>query len=230
MTAKPPVDAQAATRLVRQLAGYLGAPRAETRAPYAARAFHRAFEAMAPRGPVACRAGCNYCCHQVVSARAAEIFLLARAIAALPEDRRQALTGRIRAAAAATAGMAVAERHRRNLPCPVLEDGRCALYAERPLACRAFASTDAEACARAFAHEPVAIPVPRAAMELRGVLTRAGEAAARIAGLPDGQYELIAALAIALDDPEAERKWLAGADVLAAADARRLVAGTVSPR
>ena len=34
-------------------------------------------------------------------------------------------------------------------------------------------------------------------MELRGVLTRAGEAAARVAGLPDGQYELIAALAIA---------------------------------
>lgn len=230
MKGKPPVDAQAATKLVRQLVGFLGAQRAETRAPYAARAFHRAFEAMAAREPVACRAGCNYCCHQVVSARAAEIFLLARAIAALAPDRRAALTGRIRAAAAATAEMTVADRHRRNLPCPVLEDGRCALYADRPLACRAFASTDLDACVRAFAHEPVAIPVPRAAMELRGVLTRAGEAASRIAGLPDGQYELIRALAIVLDDPEAETKWLAGTDVLAPADARRLVPGPVSPR
>jgi Fe-S-cluster containining protein len=223
MTAKPPIDAQAATRLVRQLAGYLGAARAETRAPYAARAFHRAFAAMAPKEPVACRAGCNYCCHQVVSARAPEVFLLARAIAALPDDARGRLAARIRAAAAAAAGLTVAERHRRNLPCPVLEDGRCALYADRPLACRAFASTDVDACARAFAHEPVAIPVPRAAMELRGVLTRAGEAAARVAGLPDGQYELIQALAIVLDDPAAETKWLAGSDVLAPADARRLL-------
>ncbi|BBK38880.1 hypothetical protein STAQ_39580 [Allostella sp. ATCC 35155] len=225
MKAKAPVNAQAATKLVRQLAGFLAAPRAETRAPYAARAFHRAFEAMARKEPVACRAGCNYCCHQVVSARAPEIFLLARAVAAQPPEQRTVLAARVREAAAAVDGMTVAERHRRNLPCPLLEDGRCAVYADRPLACRAFASTDVEACARAFAHEPVPIPVPRAAMELRGVLTRAGEAAARIAGLPDGQYELIRAMAIVLDDPEAEAKWLAGTDVLAPADARRLVPG-----
>ncbi|BBK40594.1 hypothetical protein STVA_06140 [Allostella vacuolata] len=218
-------DAAAGTRIARQLAGYLTAPRAETRAPYAARAFHRAFETMAAKEPVACRAGCNYCCHQVVSARAAEIFLLARAVRALPPDAAGPMAARIRAAAETTRDMAVAERHRRNLPCPILEDGRCRLYADRPLACRAFASTDLEACRRAFAHEPVPIPVPRQAMALRGLLTRAGEAASRAARLPDDQYELIAALAIALDDPAAEEKWLAGGDVLAPAAARRLAAG-----
>ncbi len=216
---------EGARKLARQLAGYLTAPRAETRAPYAARALHRAFEVMAPKEPVACRTGCNYCCHQVVSARAAEIFLLARAIRALPAPAAARLTARVGEAAAATSGMKVAERHRRNLACPLLEDGRCSLYADRPLACRAFASTDVEACRRAFAHEPVQIPVPRSAMALRGLLTQAGEAASRAAGLPDDQYELIAGLAIALADPDAEARWCQGADVLAPASARRLVGG-----
>lgn len=220
---KRPPDTDAARKLVRQLAAYLTAPRAETRAPYAARAFHRAFEAMAPKEPVACRAGCNYCCHQVVSARATEIFLLARTIRALPAAVAARLTERVATAAATAQGMTVAERHRRNLPCPLLEDGRCSVYADRPLACRAFASTDLEACQRAFRHEPVQIPVPRSAMALRGLLTQAGEAASRAARLPDDQYELIAALAIALADPQAEARWREGADVLAPASARRLV-------
>lgn len=180
---------------------------------------------MAPREPVACRAGCNYCCHQVVSARAPEIFLLARAIRALPAADADRLSARIADMAAATAGMDVAERHRRNLACPILEDGRCRLYADRPLACRAFASTDVEACARAFAHEPIPIPVPRSAMAVRTLVTRAGEAASRAARLPDDQYELVAALAIVLARADAEAEWLAGADLLAPAAARKLVPG-----
>lgn len=225
MRRPPASDSDAARKLARQMAGFLTAPRAETRAPYAARALHRAFEAMAPKEPVACRAGCSYCCHQVVSARAAEIFLLARAIRALPEEAAARLTERVMAAAAATRDMRVEERHRRNVPCPLLEDGRCSVYANRPLACRAFASTDMEACRRAFAHEPAQIPVPRSAMVLRGLLTQAGEAASRAARLPDDQYELIGALAIALADPAAEARWREGADVLAPASARRLVGG-----
>ena len=119
--------------------------------------------------------------------------------------------------------MDVAERHRRNVPCPLLADGRCAAYADRPLACRAFASHDVDACRRAFDHQPATIPVPRTAMALRAFVTAAAEAAARAARVPDDQYELIAGLALALADPQAETRWRAGEDVLAPASARRLV-------
>lgn len=36
----------------------------------------------------------------------------------------------------------------RGRPCPLLQDGACLAHADRPLPCRALASSDAEACAR----------------------------------------------------------------------------------
>jgi hypothetical protein len=72
---------------------------------------------------VTCHAGCADCCHRRFSVTALEAEALAEALAALPDERRRAL----------------AERARGGDPgvCPALDpDGRCAVYAARPLICR----------------------------------------------------------------------------------------------
>lgn len=104
---------------------------------------------------IACKRGCNACCHELVLVNEAEAFLLAEALlepgaeAALArfEARTpgwQEVVGEVaaRAAAAHADGDRVrylAARHEHQqaqLLCPLNQDGDCALYGARPLACR----------------------------------------------------------------------------------------------
>lgn len=83
------------------------------------------------REHMACGPGCSSCCHAWLSLSAVEAAELTRAIAALPEPERQALAQR---------GRHELEREQRGEPdprCALLDDdGRCAVYAHRPLVCR----------------------------------------------------------------------------------------------
>ncbi len=74
------------------------------------------------RDDLVCAAGCDGCCRHL-SLFQVEGYALAVALARLPEDRREAVRARARAALA-------------DGPCPLLEGGLCALYEDRPLICR----------------------------------------------------------------------------------------------
>ena len=63
-------------------------------------------------------------------------------------------------------------------PCPFLVDHRCCVYAVRPLACRAWNSTDAGACERAHERGHDQVPIPVLTMS-RGVFVNAAQALAR---------------------------------------------------
>jgi Fe-S-cluster containining protein len=85
------------------------------------------FERVAARFPgadgVTCHTGCADCCRRRFSVTALEAEVIAEALAALPAERREALARR---AIAGDPGV-----------CPALDDdGRCAVYAARPLICR----------------------------------------------------------------------------------------------
>jgi hypothetical protein len=71
----------------------------------------------------ACRAGCDGCCQSEREVNDLEFDNIARAIAALPAEDREALARR----AAAPGGEG---------PCSLLVDGRCAVYYDRPVICR----------------------------------------------------------------------------------------------
>lgn len=74
-------------------------------------------------GRMACRAGCSDCCRRRFSVTSIEADAIRAALAALPEDERAALAAR-----ALTGDPGV---------CPALDgEGRCAIYAARPLICR----------------------------------------------------------------------------------------------
>ncbi|MCP5368665.1 MAG: YkgJ family cysteine cluster protein [Hyphomicrobiales bacterium] len=199
------------------------------RAGDAADAAHRGYERSVARhfkgggGPgreLACAAGCAHCCHAYISVSAPEALLAARAVRALPRDRREAALARVRATDESTRGRAPDDRKGAGaLPCPLLDpaDGRCTIYADRPLSCRAELSADADACERLVAGAAAARPVPVLPFKLKIMYGGALALAARQVGLQAGVLEYNAALRVALDTPDAEARWLAGEDVFAAA-------------
>lgn len=99
---------------------------------------------------VSCRAGCTACCHQAVPVGPSEVVALDRAIDALEPAARERIRERITSTAAHLTALGFRSGdmvRRRDLasayfdmqtPCPLLEDGTCAVRAARPLACREY--------------------------------------------------------------------------------------------
>lgn len=90
------------------------------------------FDAAVARTPAAfaCRAGCDACCHQRFGVFAIEAEPLRGALARLARETPE-LRSRIREQAREQAENPGAPDR-----CPMLVDGRCAVYAERPMICR----------------------------------------------------------------------------------------------
>jgi Fe-S-cluster containining protein len=103
--------------------------------------------ARAPRGAVACKAGCAHCCHVVVAVTAPEALTildyLKRTLA--PAALAQ-LTQRIAEFRQRTRALSSSERFSPEYPCVFLEAGRCSIYEVRPLACRGMNSLDSAEC------------------------------------------------------------------------------------
>lgn len=173
-------------------------------------------DAVAARDGPACRKGCDHCCHFAISATAPEVFYLATALRGKHASVRD-ITARIRERRSETSGMSLDALMAASLPCPLLVDGACASYQERPIVCRQFMSRSTTACASARAGEPTQIPTLGGAINA-GVLCRnLLLAAVRTRGLDERCYELTSALDVALTMNGAEQRWLAGEDVLASA-------------
>lgn len=163
------------------------------------------------RLPIACEAGCAFCCHGTVFASAPEILHLANELAERPDVAAE-VKARAEAHAAELARADIDARAALRLPCPVLVDGRCAAYEARPMACRAYHSGDREACRVAFEEGdarpllpivPSMFHVPHA--HAFGMMT-----GLRSRGLDVGPYDLATALPTALGDGGLSARWLAG--------------------
>ena len=109
-----------------------------------------------------------------------------------------------------------------RIPCAMLsEQGACLVYPARPLACRGYNSLDAESCRRSLdddleiveSNEPLVRDSTAVAL---GLLAGIEDAA-----LPAELFELTAGLHLALNEPNALQRWLAGEAVFAAALAER---------
>lgn len=170
--------------------------------------------------PVACREGCAWCCHQNVRVTAPEVFQLASYI-----DRTMApdVAQRVRANIAATAprvrGTNAVARGKLRVPCPLLVDNRCTVYAVRPLACAEFTSFDVEQCKSAMGttfreiiHEKARL-VAYKAIQL-GLARGLKHSLRKCETQP---LELTAALPVAVANPDAAEKWLRGEPIFAGA-------------
>jgi Fe-S-cluster containining protein len=107
------------------------------------------FLARAPAGSVACRAGCDHCCHQSVGVTAPEALAISAHLkAVLSRSELALLTARVSEAHERTRGLSSADRFSPEHPCVFLESGRCSIYEVRPLSCRGMNSLDANECAK----------------------------------------------------------------------------------
>jgi Putative zinc- or iron-chelating domain len=163
-----------------------------------------------PPSPIACTKGCPSCCVSKVAVVAPEVIRIADHLRRTLDDAAlAALTARVRAADERTRGLTRRERAKIGVPCPLLEDGACSIHEVRPLICRGWSSLDRAACERHFS-DPETAPVPPAyppAYELASAVLAGLGGAAMDAGRDGALLELVAALRIALDRPNAAARW-----------------------
>jgi Putative zinc- or iron-chelating domain len=183
----------------------------------------RHLDVLEPPTPIACRAGCHWCCHLKVSVTAPEVFWIAAYL------RDKAPPSQLSAALARSAELAKdprifssdakAEAH---IPCALLtDDGACSVHAVRPLTCRGYTSTDAEVCRRMLDDDSELVIMNDALARELAALGLGLLAGIGAAGMASELLELTSALHIALSEPDALPRWLAGEPVFAAALSER---------
>jgi Fe-S-cluster containining protein len=186
--------------------------RASNTAALATRVFDQTMSRMPPAAagePLACKAGCTYCCHNVVMATAPEIFAAAGELRTRHDQAFVAgVAGRCDAVGA-TAGI-------RRSPCPLLHDNLCSVYSARPTVCRKHTSFSVDACIADYEGRGGEIPIRRFDQEIFECCAVALLLGMRLWDERQGAvFELSGALRVALQDPHAEQKWLAGEAVFA---------------
>jgi hypothetical protein len=96
---------------------------------------------------VGCRRGCVACCDYSVSVLGFEADRIAARVLTLPEDQRKQIVARtVEAVERGMDKLETLERLAKRFPCPLLIDGLCSVYEDRPIACRAWFGLSAEAC------------------------------------------------------------------------------------
>jgi len=106
--------------------------------------------ARAPEGSVACKAGCDHCCYQVVGVTPAEaIAIFEHLRTTLSPAELERVTAHLAERFEQTRGLTSSQRFSPDQPCPFLDvpTGSCTIYEVRPLSCRGMNSLDASECA-----------------------------------------------------------------------------------
>jgi Fe-S-cluster containining protein len=173
---------------------------------------HDARIAAAPDvGTLACRAGCTWCCYFTVDVRAAEVFRILDFVeqSFTPEEKAR-VYAEVRANSAALKNLGEGERVTRNIKCPLLNEGRCTIYAARPQSCRNYHATNAAGCRQSY-EEPENLDIDPdfapGVYQAGGAHVEAVSAAMGDAGYDVDAYELNCALDAALSEPGARERF-----------------------
>ena len=147
--------------------------------------------------PISCREGCGACCRQAVPISPVEARMLSEYINAQPDERKELLRVRFRAAAARLEESGIAQQARNSalladkgsahalglryfalgIPCPFLEDERCTIHPIRPLRCREYmVSSPPEHCAHPETKEVIGVNPPVLLSRVLGKWNASGDA------------------------------------------------------
>lgn len=175
-----------------------------------------AAESVCSGRPMACAAGCPYCCVLNAAILLPEGMIIAQWMRErLPRSELVALQERLRLHRIWTRYMEDEERILKHMVCPMLDqDGLCMVHPVRPLVCRAVVSLDSDVCREAFA--PVVND--EAPLIVTDFLRQAAYDAAftelarnlRLYGLDDRSIELGVGVLAFLEHPEYRELFLAG--------------------
>lgn len=168
-----------------------------------------------PSRPVACEKGCMYCCHLLVFTDAPAVLLIADDLRrTLAPAAQEELTARLAAFEEADYGLSTVPRP----ACPLLVDDLCQAYDRRPLVCRAQNALDVYQCLKKFEGGRKMVLAHDIPLNVWNAVSDGLSAGLAEAGLgADGTVELSKALRIAVETPDAPRRWLAGEALFAPA-------------
>lgn len=173
--------------------------------------FDRAFDSApaAARASVACRAGCDTCCHERVAVQAHEVLIAAEHVQRhFSPAELEALIARAARHRAAFVARDPAEAAPPRTPCVLLRDGNCSIYTARPEACRAHHSNDAAACRTNLEQGNEAIDVHVRGVRGRMFAVMLGiDQAVEAEGFDDRAYDFGSALHAALTDSLCAVRW-----------------------
>lgn len=170
--------------------------------------------------PVACRAGCAWCCYKSIAVSPPEVLRIAAHLrATLAPEELAAVRERITDLDEQTRAMSSHERAHARLPCALLADHCCTIHPVRPLTCAGWNSVDVNECKADWldpesSDEITANVVQIEAFQAMRLGMDLGSEELR---LESDTLELTTALPIALDTPDAAERWLAGERLFAAA-------------
>jgi len=173
---------------------------------------------------VACREGCDWCCHGTkVDVIAPEALAIARYLTegATGDDELVAVGARIAAHAERLRAMTLDERLKSRVPCPLLDttSGRCSVHDVRPLRCRSHHSFDASSCetaSRTGNGDHVIDKYADVIAVFEAAIFGQKKALAE-SHLDHRSFELTLALDVALNAPDAAIRWARGERVFDAA-------------
>jgi Fe-S-cluster containining protein len=101
--------------------------------------------------PVACQAGCAWCCHLPVALTAPEALVIAEYLRqTLTPEALSTVTKRLATQAQQAAALSTNAHAEVRMPCALLQDRLCSVYKVRPLRCRGWTSSDASTCEAAL--------------------------------------------------------------------------------
>lgn len=173
----------------------------------------------ASRAPLACAAGCAFCCYHPVDITAPEAFAMAAYLrTALSAAEFEAIAARLVANAERIQTLTHDAHALAKIPCAMLDNGQCGVYPVRPFACRAWHSTSAARCEAIFTYGDPLSMIPPLDMDLYNAqwdVVYGVSEGLRQAGLDDRPYELHSILHRVLIVPDAAQRWLRGEDVFA---------------
>ena len=175
------------------------------------------FAAAAGAAKIQCRSGCTFCCHQNIDVTIPEAILVALRLAKDAAPRADAVLE----AADLFAGLDDEARIATGRPCPMLVEDRCSVYEIRPLACRSFASPNADNCRAALDSVKAGNGVMPAEVYVVLQFLCNGEQSATLGvcrdlGLQADIVELTQTVAAILRDPQLVTRWAAGERVFTA--------------
>ncbi|MBT3917622.1 MAG: YkgJ family cysteine cluster protein [Rhodospirillaceae bacterium] len=180
----------------------------------------RFYDEEKPDQPLACQAGCTFCCHQYVGISAAELAIVTKYVETNFDAADQLqLRDRLGKTLEATAGMNQFERAASRIDCPLLDETtrHCTIYTARPLTCRGMHSLDREACEKDDATPGQNHPIPQ--FEDHKSITRSIAIGLHLGiaenDLEAKELELGRALLIALSGKDAIKRWINGEAVFA---------------
>ncbi len=169
--------------------------------------------------PIACREGCNFCCHYRISVLPMEAISVAKFVQdRFSADERSALVDRVKKYNETLNVLPAAQRLSRPLPCPFLVSGKCSVYGMRPIACRMHHSTDVDACEKSLENPDYPVPVPSDFRHAATPVLAGLNKGAKMALKKSYDLEYIRAIELLLEDPSVADRWLAGEDAFASAE------------